>query len=247
MRKRHTRTGLARPLVFLIACSVALGAGGFSVAMPPSQSANDFVEGDEVLETMNAGGYTYIRVRTEDKEIWAAGPQGTVAVGDRVNLPAGALMPSFHSKALDRTFEEIYFVGAIEIVGGSKSPHGGGSPPAGHATGGRGAAMTPGSLQKAEGGSTIAELYARRGELAGKQVLVRGQVVKFTANIMGRNWMHIQDGTGQPGSNDLTVTTADSASVGDVVLVKGTAAVDRDFGAGYRYELIVEQAGVTVE
>ena len=86
-----------------------------------------------------------------------------------------------------------------------------------------------------------------RAQMAGRQVTVRGKVVKYNGGIMGRNWLHIQDGTGAEGANDLTVTTQAVVGVGQTVLVSGTAAVDRDFGAGYRYDLIVENATVTVE
>lgn len=78
-----------------------------------------------------------------------------------------------------------------------------------------------------------------------KEVVVRGKVVKFLAGIMGRNWIHLQDGTGDAGTNDLTVTTEQTAAAGDVVAIKGTLAVDKDFGAGYRYAVIVEKASVT--
>ena len=104
-----------------------------------------------------------------------------------------------------------------------------------------------GAIAKAEGGSTIAELYAGMSDLAGKPVIVRGRVVKYTANIMGHNWLHIQDGTGTSGTNDLTVTTDGTAKIGDLVLVRGTAATNKDFGAGYSYELIIEEATVAVE
>jgi hypothetical protein len=102
-------------------------------------------------------------------------------------------------------------------------------------------------VAKSDGGVTIEELYARKSELTGKAVIVRGRVVKYNSGILGRNWVHIQDGTGAGGTHDLTVTTDDTVSVGDVVLVRGTAAVDRDFGMGYRYDLIVEEADVTAE
>jgi hypothetical protein len=76
---------------------------------------------------------------------------------------------------------------------------------------------------------------------------VRGRVVKFNAMIMGKNWLHVRDGSGADGTNDLTVTTATKARVGDLVLVTGVLKTDRDFGGGYKYSLIVEDATVVVE
>ena len=86
-----------------------------------------------------------------------------------------------------------------------------------------------------------------RTELSGKTVSVRGKVVKFSPKIMGKNWVHLKDGTGESGSDDLTITTAASVKVGDTVLVRGVVATDKDFGFGYRYELLVEDASITVE
>ena len=76
---------------------------------------------------------------------------------------------------------------------------------------------------------------------------MRGKVVKFTPEIMGKNWIHLQDGTGAAGTSDLTVTTSASAKTGDTVTVKGILVVDKDFGYGYAYDVIIEDAEVTVE
>ena len=93
----------------------------------------------------------------------------------------------------------------------------------------------------------MAEINTGKGKLAGKPVLVRGRVVKFNPMIMGKNWLHIRDGSGAEGTNDLTVTTDTKVKVGDLVVVSGTLSADRDFGSGYKYGLIVENAKVTVE
>lgn len=99
----------------------------------------------------------------------------------------------------------------------------------------------------AKADQTVAEIYARQSDLMGTVVNVRGKVVKYNSQIMGKNWVHVQDGTGSAGSNDLTATTADGARVGDIVLVSGTITRDKDFGGGYKYSLIIEDAKVTVE
>lgn len=114
-------------------------------------------------------------------------------------------------------------------------------------TGGTASSVEPGSIPVAEGGMTIEDLYAHRTELTGKTVKVRGKVVKATPGVMGANWYHIQDGTGAPGANDLAVTTDGTAKVGDVVVIAGTLATDKDFGMGYTYDAIVEKATLTNE
>jgi len=90
---------------------------------------------------------------------------------------------------------------------------------------------------------TVAEVNANRGELKGKTVVVRGKVVKFTPGVMGKNWLHLRDGTGADadGSNDLLVTTQGETKIGDVVLARGVVATDRDFGSGYSYKVLLEE------
>jgi len=100
-------------------------------------------------------------------------------------------------------------------------------------------------VAKAAGGYTVAEVYAKAAELGGKEILLNARVVKFSPNIMGTNWLHVQDGSGDEETSDLTVTTDGHAQVGDLVLVMGKLSVDKDFGAGYKYHVIIEGAKVT--
>ena len=94
------------------------------------------------------------------------------------------------------------------------------------------------------GARTVAEVVAKSADLKEKPVVVRGKVVKFTPAVMGKNWIHLRDGSGSAsdGSNDVLVTTNDEAKIGDVVLVKGVVHTDRDFGAGYSYKVLIEEA-----
>lgn len=96
------------------------------------------------------------------------------------------------------------------------------------------------------GAYTVGEIHARSAELAGKTVTVRGKVVKVSPGIMDRNWIHLRDGSGDPArkTHDLVVTSKDLPGVGDVVTAIGTLARDKDFGSGYRYPVIVEEATV---
>jgi hypothetical protein len=201
----------------------------------------------KVVETMDSGGYTYVRVDTGEKTIWAAAPQFRVTAGERVDLTGGFPMLDYHSKTLDRTFSVLYFVSAANVAG-AKPETGAIAPSHQNA----GATPSPSDIdvadiERPEGGKRVEELFADRASLGGTEVLVRGKVVRFSPMIMGKNWIHVRDGTGEVGTNDLTVTTAASAAVGDTVLIKGTVITDKDFGFGYRYEVIIEDAEVTVE
>jgi hypothetical protein len=103
-------------------------------------------------------------------------------------------------------------------------------------------------IKKAEGGKTVAEVYAEKDQLAGQKVTVRGKVVKSIANVMGKNWLHVRDGTGTEPANDLTVTTSAALpSLGATVVVTGTVARNRNLGLGYQYDVLIEDATVTVE
>jgi hypothetical protein len=204
-----------------------------------------------VIETMNSAGYTYVNVDTGKDKIWAAAPETPVKKGDKVTIPPGMLMRNHHSKTLNRTFDAVYFVSAISVAG-TKPTEGSPASDIADMVHGRNIAAAPSDINfsgiaKPEGGKTVSEIYLQKDKLVGKEVILRGKVVKFSPQIMGKNWMHIQDGTGDKGSNDLTITTAASAKVGDTVLIKGVLTTNKDFGLGYQYDVIFEDAQVTVE
>ena len=220
-------------------------------------AADDSAWEGKIIETMDASGYTYVLVDTGSEQIWAAGPKTVVKTGQSVTVPKGMKMANFSSKTLDRVFDEIYFVNAFQLDGQkpsagdahaapSKDPHGG------MTMGNRSPEATADPVKvegvaKADGGYTVEEIFTKSAELEGKSVKVRGQVVKFTANIMGANWVHIQDGTGEGPTGDLTVTTSGQAAIGDLIVVEGPLSVNKDFGAGYKYSAIIEKAEVTKE
>jgi hypothetical protein len=228
----------------------AAGTGG--AAMP---EAGDLPRTTgRVVETMNAGEYTYVQIDDGTQTIWAAAPHFAVAAGDKVVVPEGAAMRDFHSKTLQRTFDLVYFAPRIDVIGvppvqehavpaHAVADHG----MTGHAASAPSAALDLSNIRKADGGHTVAELFANKATLAHTDVSVRGRVVKFTPAVMGKNWIHVQDGSGSAGSNDLAVSTSATAAVGDTVLVRGALNTDRDFGFGYHYDIIIEDANVTVE
>ena len=241
----------------------APAAGGSQAAGQAAPHADDGMWHGTVVETMDAASYTYVLLDRGGDRVWVAGPQTTVAVGDAVVMQPGMAMPDFESKALGRTFDVVYFVGGIEQDDGHGHghDHDQAAAPQGQAGGmpmGMGGANDASShmaagreqvegVEKAAGGRTVAEILLNAADLKDQTVKVRGRVVKYSPNIMGVNWLHIQDGSGAEGTHDLTVTTDAKVKVGDVVLVEGPLSTDRDFGAGYRYAAIVENATVTVE
>ena len=231
----------------------------------PGQAAPSASVKGKIVERLDAEPYSYLRLKTDQGETWAAVPKTDKAAGDEVVVANAMPMPDFESKTLKRKFEIVYFgtlagqeaagapMGAG--MGGGMGAMGGpggapGAPPANMAAQHAAAAAGPadvGSVKvpKASGADarTISEVFSQRAALKEKPVSIRGKVVKYNEQIMGRNWLHIRDGSGSAGKdNDLTVTTAEKAAVGDTVIVKGVVRIDKDFGAGYSYPVIVEDA-----
>jgi hypothetical protein len=201
----------------------------------------------KVAETMNAGGYTYVLIENAGKKSWAAAPEFKVAVGDSVALPPTAMpMEKYESKSLKRTFDVVYFVDSVMVNGVGMAPAAPNvAPVEGHPQVAVQPAQKISGVAKAD--KTVAEVFSEKGSLAGKTVKVRGKVIKFSPEIMGKNWIHLQDGTGAAGSNDLTITTSGMAKQGDTVVVSGVVVADKDFGYGYKYPVMIEDAAVKVE
>ncbi|HWR97953.1 MAG TPA: hypothetical protein VN317_05980 [Candidatus Methanoperedens sp.] len=239
---------------------------GMPAAMPAAPSAGKLITG-KVVETMDAGSYTYVQVDDGKAKLWAAAPQFAVKKGDTVTVPEGMPMANYKSTTLNRTFDVVYFVSAIgkgdklppgvapaaAPMGGMPSLGGGEQPqmPEGAhprldpSQAAKDANVSFGGLKKAD--KSVGDIFAGKSGLGGKEVAVRGKVVKFSPQIMGKNWIHVQDGTGGAGTNDLTITTLDEAKVGDTVLITGKITLNKDFGMGYKYDLIIEDGKVKVE
>jgi len=199
----------------------------------------------EVLEVLNVEAYTYLRLKTPQGETWAAVPSAALKKGAQVTLVGAMPMENFESKTLKRKFDRIYFAslgaGAQPDGSGSKtarsnSPHGANVQ----------ASAVVAKVPKASGADakTVAELVSGRAALKDKTVRVAGQVVKVNAGILGKTWLHLQDGSGSSaaGTHDVIVTTTDAAAVGDIVTARGTVRTDVAIGAGYAYPVLVEDA-----
>lgn len=233
------------------------GAQGKAPAQPRPQDSTyetGTVTG-KVLSTMNAGSYTYFELQKPDKKrVWVAVLTTKLAVGDTVSYSSGMVMKNFTSKTLNRTFESIIFTDFVTVQGkgkgkGKMQAQAAPPPPSPDQPLKPKAAVTvkPGSIKKFKGGYTVEEIFAKRESLKAKTVSVRGKVVNYSDAILGKNWLHIQDGSGKKGTNDLAVTTEQTAHIGDVVVVTGPISVAKDFGMGYYYDAIMEDATIKKE
>ncbi len=220
----------------------------------------------KVVEVMDASGYTYVKIDDGSEQgVWAAIPKAQLEVGEEITLQGGSMMNNFSSKTLDRTFEEIIFASGV-VRGGSNTavsaaPSGGSFSAAVQAEGtgqdalpssggstGQVVAFSELKVEKsvAENGYTVGEVFEKATDLDKKTISINGQVVKVSRNIMGKNWLHIQDGTGDPVKNthDLVVTTLDLAEKGEIITFNGTLTANKDFGSGYKYNVIVEDGSI---
>ncbi len=210
-----------------------------AILLAPLAFAGETSLKGQVLEVQDSGAYTYLRLKTKEGETWAAISKTPVKNGSEVTLENTMVMQNFESKSLKKTFPSIVF-GTLGGTGTAAAM------PAGHSRTEKPADIGDVRVAKATGANarTVAEIVTKAKELKDKPVLVRGKVVKYNAAIMGKNWLHLRDGSGSASDNshDILVTTAQEAKVGEVVTVKGIVRTDKDFGSGYSYKVLVEEA-----
>jgi len=237
-----------KSLIFVAVIALATACGN---------SSTGEVTTVKVKELEQVAGYTYLLVKSKGPEYWVAVPTMDASPGETYHYQGGMVMQDFYSKELDRVFDEVIFLEAIfadagsvstEVTGqmggttmGSINPHGSQD-------------ATPGSkahiektdvfIEAGEGCLKVSELYANPASFEGKTIRVKGKVTKYNPAIMERNWVHIQDGTEHEGKFDLTITSAESFVEGTIVTVEGILALNKDFGYGYSYEILVENAKV---
>jgi hypothetical protein len=221
------------------------GAAGADSSAPGSRVGGFYSFAGRVVSTMDAGSYTYVQIDTGRGVVWTAVPRVVVQVGDVVEVSGAAPMPGFQSPSLNRRFDMIYFAPALRNQRAAAHRQPAGECPPGAADA---ASLDFTGIERAEDGRTIGEIFEGGKSLAGQVVSVRGRVVKCTSGILGKTWLHLRDGTAGPGgADDLTVVTDTPAAVGSLALVQGSVTVDRDFGHGYKYDLLIEDASVRVE
>jgi len=256
-------------LLMSIGCSSSQKTATESTAVQPAQGTPGLAQAPNIpaapavlqgrlLERLDASNYSYLRIASSEGEIWAAVPQTAIEPGADVTIENPMAVDQFESKTLNRKFDQIFFGTLASGKSAALQPlaaHGGSGAVSKdemetmrqqHGGVAANISSEPIKVDKAPGaeGKTVAEIFEQRSQLSNQRIAVRGKVVKISMNIMGKNWIHLRDGTGQRESNtdDITVTTQETASVGDIVLIKGKISTDRDFGMGYSYPVMIEDA-----
>ena len=193
--------------------------------------------GVSITEVIQTSNYTYLQVQENNSKFWIAVEKREAKSGDSLYYTQAGEMKDFVSKELGRTFPSIYFVqdpsDRLIIPDNSQNQPGAK----------RQIIRKSGiSIVQPAGAISIADLYKNRKSYAGKSVMLRGEVVKYNHQIMKINWVHIQDGTEYDGKFDLAITLNDSLIVGTTATFKGIIALDKDFGYGYTYDILMEKA-----
>lgn len=206
----------------------------------PMQNKNTAAHKVKVNEVLQTGSYTYLNVTEDQDEFWMAVGRTEVEEGEELYYENAMEMKDFKSKDLDRTFDRILFVEAISsgpIMSKFQAKDS-----LYHKKNIKEEVNEDIHVEVAPGGITIAELYKNGKSYENKKVIIRGKVVKTNNGIMDRNWVHLKDGTSDGDKSDLTCTTQDLVEVGSIVTFEGIVALDKEFGAGYVYPLVVENA-----
>ncbi len=222
--------------------SVLQGQTGMATAGGGGQEQHKVV----AEETLHTDKYTYVRVNENGQSFWIAIPKSNVQIGTTYYYTGGLMKKNFQSKEYDRVFETLYLVSGLTTEPGGAQAGGGsavdqalsGGPHSHEAD----VAPPTSEIAGAKGAVKISSLMANLGKYDGKVIKVTGKCVKLNPMIMGRNWLHIQDGSAN--NFDLTVTTTEQVQLGSIVTMEGTIALNRDFGAGYKYNVIMEGATV---
>lgn len=232
-------------IIFMLVIATSAWAGESTASSPVDSNV---VKGD-VLEVLNVENFTYLRLNTHAGEMWTAVINTPVKKGAVVTIKDVIVMSNFESKILKRTFPTILF-GNLVVSGGDTGSSSNTRLPLVMGTYYLALAQKWDTKNirttktRDVNARTIAEIIKKSDELKDTSVLLSGSVVKYNPDIMGKNWVHLRDGSGSAADNtdDILVTTSNQVKLNDVVTFKGIVRISKDFGAGYAYKVLVEEA-----
>ena len=230
--------------LLLLSCATIVGGAGAHDSKKPESHK---VVVQEVIQTKN---YTYLHVTEAARTNWLAVPSMEATAGEVYYYTGPMPMPNFESKELHRTFDTVLFLGGVsrepiteESLKKNANPNAGADNKPYKRT-------VPSETRKkikiepVAGSISISELLANKDKYAGKTITLRGEVTKFNPQIMNKNWIHLQDGTENNGKFDLVLTSDKDVKVGETVTLQGKVVLNKDFGYGYAFEVMVEDATI---
>jgi hypothetical protein len=240
MRIRTLSFLFVSTLAFMIACGEKEQPENQNKILNQNGSISQQFRDVTVEEKLDANNYTYLKVNENGKSFWIAVPRMDVKPGEQISFSKFMEMKNFKSETLDRTFESVLFV---DDAGKGKSGKDIAAPHS-NVSSGKDVSI---KVQPLKDGYSIEQIYNKKSSLVNKAVKVRGVVVKINKDIMGTNWIHIQDGTGKDGTHDLLVTSETVPDVGKTIIAEGKVISDKDFGSGYFYSVLLENAKIVIE
>ncbi|PKP31774.1 MAG: hypothetical protein CVU00_12340 [Bacteroidetes bacterium HGW-Bacteroidetes-17] len=237
MRAIYNQQLLMKPIIFLLLISLTscFRSRDAQMKLVEGSASQHKVEVNEVIQSTK---YTYLKVSEDQIQKWLAVAKQEVKVGETYYFDKALQMNNFYSKELDKTFDVIYFINEInsKIEPGTIIAR-----PEAH-SGKIQSSQKEIKIVKTEGELTIADLFKNRLKYAGTKVRIKGLVGKVNKAVMGKNWIHLQDGTNFSGNFDLTITSQDMANTDEIATFEGLISLNKNFGSGYFYELIMEDA-----
>lgn len=222
LKKRYTKTVI---FIFFIFC---FSNTGFSQVSAGAHENIHKITTDSVIQTSS---YTYVLANENNVKTWLAFPKKMIAENESYYYSGGYEMRDFKSKELNRTFKSILFLDGIvspdDINGKNKEQ------------------KQEIKIEPLENGISISELFMNKGKYADKTIRIKGKVTKYNANIMQKNWIHLEDGSENSSKYDFTATSEMEAQVGEIITIEGKIVLNKDFGSGYKYELIMENGQIS--
>lgn len=227
-------------LAFMIACGEKEQPENQDQVKNQEETFSQQLRNVTVEEKLDASNYSYLKVAENGNSYWIAVPTMDVKPGEKINFSKFMEMQNFKSESLGRTFESVLFVDDASKGEGGKDI----STPHSKISTGKDASI---KVEPLKDGYSIEQIYNKKSTLVNKVVKVKGVVAKINKDIMGTNWIHIQDGTGKDGTHDLLVTSDTVPEIGKTIIAEGKVISDKDFGSGYFYSVLLENSKITIE
>jgi len=201
----------------------------------------------KVNEVLKTSKYLYINVTENKEEFWIATRLMDITVGETYYYKGGLLKTNYENKELQRVFKKIYLISS-NLVSSNHSTNSNNISKSNFTpqkqTSSPAAVSVKTTYKKIEvkGSIKIAELVNNYKKYEGKTIQVSGTCVKINPNIMNRNWIHLKDGS--KDDFDLVITSDSFVDEGSIITIKATVSINKDFGAGYKYDLILENGTI---
>ena len=225
------------PLLFIFIFSNCKDSGHYqSINTTNTSKVSDETHLVIAKELLDAGTYSYVKVSENNEEYWVAIPKSTIEIGKEYYYKGGMKMVNFESKELNKTFDVVWFLDGLFKKDQEKTVYSY-----------KQKIKTPEvteTIEQPENGTSIEKLFSNPEAFSGKEIIIRGKVVKVNENIMNLNWVHLKDGTNFNIKNDITISTLDTVKLGDILTFKGQVTLDKDFGYGYIYPVLIENGQV---